>query len=178
MKDVQTTYQTKVFAPIMLIQQFSPSMRERKSGLLTTTSSIFCADDFGLPGIGMYFSALDAFEKIQDALAIELLPWNVDVVNYRPGPIATSLSKHEGELKEIAHKVYPGFLDRVYDWFRNDTEYQSAEEVVIPYADLIEGDRSKYRVQSGQFGDDYVSQFGERIGELPKSYLKWKRHLA
>lgn len=176
--DLQTTYQTKVFGPVMLIQQFLPCMRERKSGLLTTTSSIFCADDFGLPGIGVYFSALDAFEKIQDALAIELLPWNIDVINYRPGPIGTSLSRSEGERTDVNEACYSGFLEKAYQWFHEHTEYQSAEVVAGPYADLIEGDRAQYRVQSGQFGSDYVSQFGEKVGELPKSYVKWKQHLG
>lgn len=173
-QDLLTTYQTKVFGPILLIQQFLPCMRERRQGLLTTTSSIFCADDFGLPGIGIYFSALAAFEKIQDALAIELLPWNIDVVNFRPGPISTSLSRYEGKHNDVAEQHYAGFLEKAYSWFHENTEYQPASEVAIPYADLIEGDRKHYRVQSNEFGNKYVLTFGaDNLEDKPKSYKKW-----
>jgi len=116
-EDVYTTFQTKVFGPITLIQGFVPAMRERCSGLIMTTSSIFCSAYFAVPGFPIYLAALDAFERIQEALSIELAPWKIKVINYQPGPIKTELTHRLGQRHAVQDN-YQGYLETCYQWFR------------------------------------------------------------
>jgi NAD(P)-dependent dehydrogenase (short-subunit alcohol dehydrogenase family) len=159
-EDLQTTYQTKVFGPLALIQGFLPCMRERKSGLLTTTGSIFCTMPFIMPGLPIYLSALQAFERIQESLAIELAPWNINVVNYHPGPITTSLTRSEGSHSDIAKKHYKNHTEHGYGWFDKNTVWQSAEDVAKPYANFIDSeDKPDFQVYSNDFGRDFAKKF-------------------
>lgn len=158
-QDLQTTYQTKVFGPVALIQGFLPSMRKRKQGLITTTSSIFCSMPFTPPGISIYFSALQAYERIQEALAIELAPWNIDVVNFQPGPIMTSLAKHEGARNDDIKALYKNFRELAHTWYKEKTEWQSAKEVAEVFANVIETDKPDLNYQSNEFGMNFVKQY-------------------
>jgi len=137
-QNLQTTFQTKVFGPVELIQGFVPSMRQRGGGLLITTSSIFCARPFTTPGIGVYLGALNAFECIQQNLAIELAKDHIHVVNYQPGPIRTQLTKHTGSRAEVIAKHYESYIENAYQWYANQVGYQTAKEVAEPMADIIE----------------------------------------
>ena len=131
--DLQTTFQTKVFGPIALIQGFIPSMRQRKSGLFITTSSIFATMPVTLQAFSSYISAICAFETIQQCLAIELKPWNIDVVNFQPGPISTTLSKFEGSKKEMFENEYKDFVETAYAWVKENIPFQTAKEVAPVY---------------------------------------------
>lgn len=157
--DLQITFQTKVFGPVALIQGFLPSMRTRKQGLLITTSSMFCALPVTLPGFSAYISAINAFESIQQCLAVELQPWNVDVVNFQTGPISTSLTKFKGEKTDQFKEEYAGYIDKVYQWVVDNLPYQTAEEVAKVYADVIESSSPTLTVQSSEFSKQFVKTY-------------------
>ena len=156
--DLHTTFQTKVFGAIALIQGFLPTMRERKSGCLITTSTVFCSLPVTLPGFSAYIAALHAFEAIQQCLAVELKPWNIDVVNFQPGPISTNLAKFEGEKAAALSQEYTGFVDRVYQWIVDNLPFQSAAELAPIYADVIESVRPHLTVQSSEFCRQFVKR--------------------
>ena len=136
-EDVQTTYQTKVFGPLKLIRNFIPCMRERKSGLITTPGSIFSSMPLSVPGIGIYLSALVAFERIEDALAIELKSWNIKVAHFHPGPIVSSLSRFAGSRGDITEKYYPHYMEHAFAWFDQNTEWQTSASVAEAFANMI-----------------------------------------
>lgn len=169
-EDIQTTYQTKVFGPIALIQGFLPSMRKRRQGLITTTSSIFATRAFVPPGFPIYASALCAFERIQENLAIELAPWNINVINFQPGPIKTSLCKHEGSRNDNIKALYKDYQETVYNWYRNEARWQTAAEVAKVFADVIETEHPDFTYQSNQFGIDYVKE--SRPDTAGNSYIQ------
>ena len=158
-EDLQVTFQTKVFGPIALIQKFLPKMRERKSGLLLTASSIFTANPMGLQGFSAYMSALNAFDTIQKSLAVELKPWNIKVVNFQPGPIKTSLSKFEGSKKDQFADVYDGFLEAAYAWVYDNISYSTAQELATVYANIIELDHPPLGVTYNAFGEKFMKKY-------------------
>jgi retinol dehydrogenase 8 len=169
-EDIQVTFQTKVFGPVALIQGFLPSMRERKQGLLIATSSIFCTRPFAPPGFPFYMAALCAFERIQEALAIELEPWNIKAVNFQAGPIKTRLTHHEGSKKQVGESLYKNFTDTAYKWYHDKTEWQDASEVAKVYAGIIEQEHPDFNYQSSQFGVNFVKQ--NRPDTSGNSYLE------
>lgn len=157
-QDVLTTYQTKVFGPLALIRGFVPIMRERKKGLLTTTSTIFTSMPISIPGIAVYFSALAAFERLQESLAVELAPWNIKVINFQPGPISTELTRFEGSRSEIIEQYYNNFTEQAYLWFQKNTVFQTAAEVAKVYAEVIDTEHPDLCYQSNDFGKQFVAK--------------------
>lgn len=158
-EDLQTTFQTKVFGPLKLIRNFIPSMRQRRSGLITTPGSIFSSMPVAAPGIGVYLSALIAFEKMQDALAIELKPWNIRVVNFHPGPITTNLSLFEGSRKEILEQYYKNYTTHAYKWFDQNTQWQEPQQVAAAFAHMINQDNPDHFTYSSDFGSAFAEQY-------------------
>jgi NAD(P)-dependent dehydrogenase (short-subunit alcohol dehydrogenase family) len=157
-KDIQTTFQTKVFGPIALIQGFLPCMRQRRDGLFITTSSMFCTSHFAVAGLPLYLAALSAFERIQESLAVEVAPWNIKVVNFQPGPIKTNLSRHEGSNTAISDAYYPHYLRDAYRYF-DRFQWQDPQEVARIYADIIESTQPDFTVQSSTEATQYVKQY-------------------
>ncbi|HAT9717225.1 TPA: SDR family NAD(P)-dependent oxidoreductase [Legionella pneumophila subsp. pneumophila] len=157
-QDVLTTFQTKVFGPLSLIRGFIPVMRERKKGLLTTTSTIFTSVPVSIPGVAIYFSALAAFERLQESLAIELAPWNIKVINFQPGPIATELTRFEGSRSDIVEKYYKNFTEQAYQWFHQNTVFQNAAEVAKVFAEVIDMENPDLYYQSNLFGKQFVAK--------------------
>lgn len=168
--DLMTTYQTKVFGPLTLIRNFIPCMRERRSGLITTPGSIFSSMPMTTLGCGVYLSALIAFERIQDALAIELKPWNINVVNFHPGPIKTSLTRFDGSRNEIAEKYYKKYTQHAYSWFDKNTEWQESESVAKAFANMITQDNPDYFTYSNEFGRQFANKYLNDI--TGNSYLE------
>lgn len=155
-QDILTTFQTKVFGPLALIRGFVPVMRQRRQGLLTTTSTIFTSLAHSMPGVGVYFAALAAFERLQESLAIELAPWNIKIMNFQPGPIATELSRFEGSRLELRKKWYQGFTEQAYQWYEENTPFQSAQDVASAYAAAIEQPNPDLCYQSNDFGREFI----------------------
>lgn len=162
-EDAKTTYQTKVFAPLKLTQGFIPCMRERRSGLITTTGSIFSTMPINALGAGLYVSALIAFERILDSLAIELQPWNINIVNFHPGPISTSLTRFEGSKTDVIETYYKNFTTQAYSWFDEHTEWQGADSVALAYADMIEHDNPDFHTYSSDFGRQFARKFVDDV---------------
>ncbi|WP_262337511.1 SDR family NAD(P)-dependent oxidoreductase [Legionella genomosp. 1] len=157
-EDVLTTYQTKVFGPLALIRGFVPVMRQRRRGLLTTTSSIFTSSPISMPGVGVYFSALAAFERLQESLAIELAPWNIKVINFQAGPIATELTRFEGSRTDVINEHYKNFTQQAYQWY-DPSSFQTGTEVAKVFAEVIEAKEPDLCYQSSAFGKKFVETF-------------------
>ncbi|WP_133126895.1 SDR family oxidoreductase [Legionella nagasakiensis] len=172
-EDILTTYQTKVFGPLALIRGFVPVMRERRRGLLTTTSSIFTSMPISIPGVSVYFSALAAFERLQESLAIELAPWNIKVINFQAGPIATELTRFEGSRTDIINKYYKNFTEQAYQWYQTNTPFQMGAEVAEIFAKAIEHENPDLCYQSNAFGKQFIANYRDDItGNQPLNALK------
>ncbi|ODN43502.1 SDR family NAD(P)-dependent oxidoreductase [Piscirickettsia litoralis] len=157
-EDINTTFQTKVFGPLALIKGFVPAMRERRSGTITTTGSVFCTMPFIMPGIAVYLSALQALERIQESLAIELAPWGINVFNFHPGPIQTTLSCFDGSRKEITEQFYKNFTSHAYQWFDDNTVWQSAADVAKIFSEAILSKSPDFHTYSNEFGRQFAAK--------------------
>lgn len=133
-------------------------MGERKSGCLITTSTVFLFIAGNTIQVSTYIAAVHAFEAIEPCLAVELKPWNINVVNFQPCPISTNLAKFEGKKAVALSLEYMGVVDRLYQWIVDNLPFQSAAELAPMYADVIESVNPHLTVQSSNFCRQFVKR--------------------
>jgi hypothetical protein len=169
-EDITTTFQSKVFGPLALIRAFLPGMREQNSGIITTTGSIFCAMPFIMPGISVYLASVNALERIHESMSIELGPWNIKVFNFHAGPIKTSLTIIPPENQILSDRYYKNFTEHAYTWFGEYAEWQTAEDVAIPYAKAILNKNPDFHVYSSKAGARFAEKYTKDVSA--NSYRK------
>ena len=101
---LQRQFQTNVFAPLALVQQVAPSMKEQGSGLIINMGSI--SGLVTTPFAGAYCASKAALHSLSEAMRMELAPFNIQVVTIQPGAIASSFgSSAESSLDSVMHST-------------------------------------------------------------------------
>jgi NAD(P)-dependent dehydrogenase (short-subunit alcohol dehydrogenase family) len=114
----QAQFETNYFGVVRMIKAVLPIMRERKSGLIATTSSL--AGIVPLPFWGRYNASKFAVEGLMEALRHELRPMGIRVAMVEPGAIKTPLYAHPqaapiaaySPWRERFFKTMKGFEDK------------------------------------------------------------------
>ena len=89
---VRANYETNVFAPLSLAQQFSAKwINAGKSGKIVFTSSM--GGLFTPSGYGIYVSTKHALEAVAEALSDELKAYNIKVQTINPGAYLTGYNE-------------------------------------------------------------------------------------
>ncbi|RYF92682.1 MAG: SDR family oxidoreductase [Chitinophagaceae bacterium] len=89
---VRANYETNVFAPLSLAQQFAAKwITAKKPGKIVFTSSM--GGLFTPSGYGIYVSTKHALEAIAEALADELKPYNIKIQTVNPGAYLTGYNE-------------------------------------------------------------------------------------
>lgn len=93
---VRRNYETNVFAPLELTQQFASKwIKAGKAGKIVFTSSM--GGLFTPSGYGIYVSTKHALEAVAEALADELKPYNIKVQTINPGAYLTGYNETMAE---------------------------------------------------------------------------------
>jgi NAD(P)-dependent dehydrogenase (short-subunit alcohol dehydrogenase family) len=103
LETVRAVMETNFFGALRCIQAVVPDMRQRKSGCIINISSI--AGRIANSPTGSYAASKFALEAISEALAQELISFNVRVAIVEPGIIDTAMARRIG--KPAGPKVYP-----------------------------------------------------------------------
>lgn len=89
---VRANYETNVFAPLGLAQQFAAKwINAGKSGKIVFTSSM--GGLFTPSGYGIYVSTKHALEAVAEALSDELKPYNIKIQTINPGAYLTGYNE-------------------------------------------------------------------------------------
>jgi NAD(P)-dependent dehydrogenase (short-subunit alcohol dehydrogenase family) len=92
-------YEVNVTGQVAVIQAFLPLIRAEQGRIINVGS---VGGKITLPFGGPLCSSKYAFESINDALRMELRPWNIEVVLVAPGSIKTAATnKLEADSKEM-----------------------------------------------------------------------------
>jgi NAD(P)-dependent dehydrogenase (short-subunit alcohol dehydrogenase family) len=149
---------TNLLGPMRVTQAFLPSMRERRSGTIITTTSIGGLVTF--PFNSVYHATKWGLEGWSESLAFELEPFGIRVKTIAPGGISTDfagrslkLSFHEA-YNEQTGKVMAAFMDPERRQ-QGSTAEQIAEEVWAAVAD--QSDRVRFVA-----GDDARANYARR----------------
>ncbi|MEL7334485.1 MAG: SDR family oxidoreductase [Cyanobacteria bacterium J06560_2] len=86
---LQAQFQTNVFAPIALIQQVAPIMKQQQAGLIVNIGSI--SGLVTTPFAGAYCASKSALHSLSEALRMELSPFGITVVTVQPGAVASNI---------------------------------------------------------------------------------------
>jgi short-subunit dehydrogenase len=93
--------QINFFAPLELIKAVIPGMKKKRDGQIINISSGVGKN--GLPGVSSYCVSKFALNALTESLRIELAPYNIKVILFSPGLVATGFNDRieiYGELKE------------------------------------------------------------------------------
>lgn len=89
--EMEKSFSTNFYGPILVARAVLPTMRAQKSGLIINITSI--AGYMGLPYRGIYSATKAALEIAMEAMRIELTPFNIKMTNVAPGDFATNISE-------------------------------------------------------------------------------------
>lgn len=107
---VAAMFATNVFGPIALAKAVLPAMRQRRSGLIVSVSSIGAR--ITMPGGGYYSAAKAAIEAVSGSLAKELESLGVHVMVVEPGSFRTDFRSRSAKHSEVRISDYDAVLGR------------------------------------------------------------------
>ena len=169
-EDAKKVFETNVFGVLRIIRAVLPSMRERKQGKIINVSSI--AGRFGLPFRGIYSSSKWALEGIIESLQYEVEPFNIKVVIFEPGDVATNINANRGVATGTGSD---GAYTKVFEHMKHhinegvSTGY-SAERVAGAIVKIIENPNPRLRYICGPF----LQKLAVGINHLvPSGLFKW-----
>jgi len=113
---LQAQFQTNVFAPIALIQQVAPIMKQQQAGLIVNIGSI--SGLVTTPFAGAYCASKSALHSLSEALRMELSPFGITVVTVQPGAVASNIGvAAEKELAGVltSDSWYVSFAQTIRD---------------------------------------------------------------
>jgi short-subunit dehydrogenase len=112
-EQLQTQLNTNLLGVMRVTQAFLPAMRERKSGMILTTTSIGGLVTF--PFNSVYHATKWALEGWSESLAYELAQFNIKVRTLAPGGIATDFAGRS--LVMTPHAAYMDSIQKVMKVF-------------------------------------------------------------
>lgn len=168
--DAQLTRQieTNLLGVIRTTQAFLPHLRERRSGVIITTTSIGGLVTFPLNSI--YHATKWALEGWSESLAFELQPFNIRVKTVSPGGIKSDFASRS--LDMALHPGYAATIEKVAGVFRNPERQanQSTSEQIaeVVYEAATDGkDQLRYLA-----GADAKALYAQRLSVGDEAFRK------
>ncbi len=92
-------FDVNVWGLIRVAKAVIPIMRSQKSGLIVNMSSI--AGHLSHDGMGIYSASKHSVEALTDALALELKPFGIRVIDIEPSAVATDFGSSSLKGREV-----------------------------------------------------------------------------
>ena len=119
---VRRNFETNVFAPLSLAQQFiAKFIKEKRKGKVVFTSSM--GGLFTPDGYGIYVSTKHALEAIAEALSSELKKYNIQVQTINPGAYLTGYNET--------------MADNPFRWLDDNKNFTKRAEMRAPFDALL-----------------------------------------
>ncbi len=132
---MRAVMETNYFGPLRCIQAVVPDMRQRRSGCIINISS--AAGKIANSPSGSYAASKFALEAISEALAQEMISFNVRVAIVEPGIIDTAMARRVKD-QPTGPEVYPQqrrFADLFVASLRNPAQPSVVAEKVLEIID-------------------------------------------
>ncbi len=162
-------------APIRMIKAVLPHMRSQKKGHIINISSTNGV--FGVPYGSPYSASKAAIESLSEALAIELIPWNINVSIIEPGYITTHFNILLGS-EAVENSPYADLQDSLRNQLKERDAHpemlfpsQTPEEIAGFIFQVAQEEKPKLRYQTSSAAEKDVSRILRDLnGDI---YLDW-----
>jgi NAD(P)-dependent dehydrogenase (short-subunit alcohol dehydrogenase family) len=147
---VRKNFETNVFAPLSLAQQFARKLiDEKRHGKIVFTSSM--GGLFTPAGFGTYVSTKHALESVAEAFQQELKPFNIKVQTINPGPYLTGFNETMAEtafqwLDDKKNFTMRADLRKMLDdLLGKDSGRLDPKEMIDAMIQIVPSDTGKFR---------------------------------
>ncbi|RDC56513.1 short-chain dehydrogenase [Pedobacter chinensis] len=158
---VRDNFETNVFAPLELTQQFVARwITAKKQGKVIFTSSVVGL--FTQVGLGAYASSKHALEAIAESLAEELKPYNIKIQTINPGAYFTGFNETMAEtafrwLDDKKNITKRADLKAGFDaFFSSSYSKLDPAEMIDAMIKIIPSDTGKFRNAVPQLVEDML----------------------
>lgn len=159
---VRRNFETNVFAPLSLAQQFiAKFIREGRKGKIVFTSSM--GGLFTPPGYGIYVSTKHALEAIAEALQNEVTKkYGIQIQTINPGAYLTGYNETMADnpfrwLDDDKHFTKRAEMREIFDSLLGTPEGRlDPEEMIEAMIKIVPADTGKFRNVVPQFVEDML----------------------
>jgi NAD(P)-dependent dehydrogenase (short-subunit alcohol dehydrogenase family) len=174
--EARDLFKTNVFGVMNVLQAVLPHLRKQKSGHILQMSSVsgFKASS----GFGLYNASKFALEGLSEALAAEMIPFNVKVTLVEPGPFRTAFAG--SSLKRAEKKIDAYDPTPTGEWMKQfperdgkqDGDPVKAAKLMI---EVVNSANPPLRIPMGQIAYDGIKR---KIENVQKDMETWKEKLV
>jgi NAD(P)-dependent dehydrogenase (short-subunit alcohol dehydrogenase family) len=161
-------FETNFWGPQRVIRATLPAMREQRSGVIINVGSLAGR----VPGImytSMYGASKHALGTLSEALASEVEPFGVRVVNIEPGFFATDISANNISADEDQHPAYAVDQAWARSFFESGVE-DGADPMIVAHTivDAAYDENTPLHVPVGEDAAMYLS-----VLDQTNSFEEW-----
>ncbi len=173
--EARDLFKTNVFGVMNVLHCVLPQLRKQKSGHILQMSSVSGFRATG--GFGLYNASKFALEGLSEALAAEMISFNVKVTMVEPGPFRTAFAG--SSLKRAEKKIDAYDPTPVGEWMKQfperdgkqDGDPVKAAQLMI---EVVNSANPPLRIPMGQIAYD---GFKRKIESVEKDMEAWKEKL-
>jgi NAD(P)-dependent dehydrogenase (short-subunit alcohol dehydrogenase family) len=160
---VRKNFETNVFAPLSLAQQFiAKFINEKRKGKVVFTSSM--GGLFTPPGYGIYVSTKHALEAIAEALSTELKKYGIQIQTINPGAYLTGYNETMADnpfrwLDDSKNFTKRAEMREVFDSLLGTPQGRlDPKEMIDAMIKIVPADTGKFRNVVPQFVEDMLKE--------------------
>lgn len=160
---VRRNFETNVFAPLYLSQQYiAKFINEKRKGKIVFTSSM--GGLFTPDGYGIYVSTKHALEAIAEALSSELKKYNIQVQTINPGAYLTGYNETMADnpfrwLNDNKHVTKKAEMRATFDALLGTPQGRlDPTEMIEAMINIVPAEKGKFRNVVPQFVEDMLKE--------------------
>lgn len=160
---VRRNFETNVFAPLGLAQQFIAKwIKEKRKGKVVFTSSM--GGLFTPDGFGIYVSTKHALESVAEALSSELKKYDIQVQTINPGAYLTGYNETMADnpfrwLDDSKHFTKRAEMKATFDAMLGVPQGRlDPQEMIDAMIRIVPSDKGKFRNVVPQFVEDMLKE--------------------
>ncbi|KAA2239080.1 SDR family oxidoreductase [Chitinophaga agrisoli] len=164
---VRRNFETNVFAPLALAQQFiAKFINEKRTGKVVFTSSM--GGLFTPPGYGIYVSTKHALEAIAEAMQDELKKYGIQIQTINPGAYLTGYNETMADnpfrwLDDNKNFTKRAEMREVFDSLLGTPQGRlDPQEMIDAMIRIVPSDTGKFRNVVPQFVEDMLKEHQQK----------------
>ncbi|UII26735.1 SDR family oxidoreductase [Fulvivirga maritima] len=169
-EQINKLFDTNVYGPMRVTRAILPHFRAQKSGVIINISSQGGRITF--PTCGMYHATKFALEGFTEALAYELIPFNIRTKIVEPGSTATKFVG-AAEITSGGIPEYEEFIKvGLGNWAKYDTMTSEPEEIAEVIYTAATDENGKLRYKAGEDAELYIGKLEEGDDQAYVDYMR------